>query len=107
MPCEASYFGIKGVSNWLSNQWGSFPDLIITDSFTVAQGDVVAVHWTAQGTSKGNFFMLPPTSKPIEYTGSSMYRIEEGKIAEIWETRNTLSIMRQLNPDIGGGQHSH
>lgn len=107
LPCEASYFGIKGVSNWLSSQWGSFPDLIITDYFTVAQGDIVAVHWTARGTSKGNFFMLPPTSKPIEYTGSSMYRIEEGKIAEIWETRNTLSIMRQLNPEIGQGQHNH
>ena len=51
--------------------------------------------------------MLPPTGKTIEYTGASMYRIEDGKIAEIWEARNTLGIMRQLNPDIGSSQHDH
>jgi len=107
MPCEASYFSTNGVGAWLSSQWKSFPDLSITDYFTLAQGDIVAVHWTAQGTSKDNFIMLPPTGKPIEYTGSSMYRIEEGKIVEIWETRNTLAIMKQLNPEIGSGQHSH
>jgi hypothetical protein len=35
-----------------------------------------------------------------------MYRIEGSKIAEIWETRNRLGIMRQLNPNIGSG-HAH
>jgi hypothetical protein len=36
-----------------------------------------------------------------------MYRIEGGKITEIWETCNTLGIMRQLNPELGGGHHDH
>jgi len=57
--------------------------------------------------SKGNFLMLPPTGDQVEYTGASMYRIESGKIVEIRETRNTLSIIRQLNPEIGGGHHGH
>ncbi|MHA2049925.1 MAG: ester cyclase [Promethearchaeota archaeon] len=107
MPCEANYYGIKGLSDWLGESWNSFPDLSILDYFTVAQGDIIAVHWTAQGTSQGNFMILPPTEKVVKYTGVSMYRIEEGKIAEIWETRNTLGIMRQLNPEIGGGHHHH
>jgi len=107
MPCEASYYGINGAGGWLGRQWKTFPDLTIAVDFTVAQGDIVAVHWTAQGTSKGRFLMLPPTGNPVEYTGVSMYRIEGGKIAEIWETRNTLGIMRQLNPEIGGGHHGH
>ena len=107
MPCEASFYGINGAGGWLGRQWKTFPDLTVADTFMVAQGDIVAVHWTAQGTSKGNFLMLPPTGNPVEYAGSSMYRIEDGRIAEIWEARNTLSIMRQLNPDIGGGHHGH
>jgi predicted ester cyclase len=107
MPCEASYYGITGISNWLKTQWKAFPDLTITDYFTVAQGDIVATHWTARGTSKGNFLMLPPSGKAVEYTGSSMYRIENGKIAEIWEARNTLAIMGQLNPNMKKGNHSH
>ena len=73
---------------------------------TLSQGDIVVTRWTASGKSVGNFLILPPTGKTIEYTGLSMYRIEEGKIAEIWETRNTMGIMQQLNPDMGSGQHS-
>ena len=107
MPCEASYYGIKGASNWLETQWKAFPDLTITDYFTVAQGDIVATHWKAHGTSKGNFLMLPPSGNIVQYTGSSMYRIENGQIAEIWETRNTLAIMGQLNPDMNKVSHSH
>jgi len=105
MPCEASYYGINGVGGWLSEQLKAFPDLTIIDDFSVAQGDIVAVRWTARGTSKGEFLMLPPTGKAVEYTGVSMYRIEDSKIAEIWETRNTIGIMRQLNPNIGGSHH--
>ncbi|MFX0198130.1 MAG: ester cyclase [Candidatus Hodarchaeota archaeon] len=106
MPCEASHYGINGMSDWLNKQWLTFPDLTIVNSFTVAHGDIVAVSWTARGTSHGTFLTLPQTGKTVEYTGVSMYRVEDGKIAEIWETRNTLGIMRQLNPDIGGSHHS-
>ena len=105
MPCEATYYGEDGVRQWLSEQWNAFPDLKPAIEFTVAQGDIVAVHWTARGTQGGRFMMLPPTGKPVQYTGASMYRIEEGRIAEIWETRNTLSILSQLSPDMGGGHH--
>jgi predicted ester cyclase len=107
MPCEASYYGITGVSNWLETQWTAFPDVTITNYFTVAQGDIVATHWTARGTSQGNFLMLPPSGNAVEYTGASMYRIEQGQITEIWETRNTLAIMRQLNPDMIKGDYNH
>jgi predicted ester cyclase len=107
MPCEASYYGIDGAGDWLGEGWRAFPDLTIADDAAVARGDIVAVRWTAQGTSKGKYLMLPPTGEAVVYTGVSMYRIEGGKIAEIWETRNTLGIMRQLNPEIGGGHHGH
>jgi predicted ester cyclase len=107
MPCEASYYGVNGAGGWLGEVWKAFPDLTIADDFTVAQGDIVAVRWTARGTSKGNFLMLPPTGQAVEYTGVSMYRLEDGKIADIWETRNTLGIMRQLNPKMGDGHPGH
>ena len=107
MPYEASYYGINGTSNWLETQWKAFPDLTITDYFTVAQGDIVATRWKARGTSKSNFLMLPPSGNTVEYAGSSMYRIESCQIAEIWETRNTLAIMGQLNPDMNKGNHGH
>jgi predicted ester cyclase len=51
--------------------------------------------------------MLPPSGNLVEFDGSSMYRVENGRIAEIWETRNTLAIMGQLNPEMRMGNHVH
>jgi predicted ester cyclase len=107
LPGEATYYGIEGASSWLREQWTAFPDLVITDRFTVACRDIVAVRWAARGTSRGNFMGVPATAKPVEFTGVSMYRIENGAIVEIWDTRNTLGILHQLNPDIGGHSHHH
>jgi len=106
MPCEASYYGINGLKTWLGEQWSSFPDLEITEYFTLARGDIVVARWKARGKSEGNFLILPPTGKTVEYTGVSMYRIEEDKIAEIWETRNTMGIMQQLNSEPRSHLHS-
>jgi predicted ester cyclase len=47
------------------------------------------------------------TGKSVEFTGVSLYRVEDERVAEIWDTRNTLSILHQLNPDLGPGGHQH
>ena len=107
MPCEGAFYGAGGAGDWLAEQWAGFEDLAITDHFSVTSSDIVAVRWTAQGTSTGHFMGLPPTGNAVYYTGVTMYRIENGALAEIWETRNTLAILHQLNPDIGGGGHHH
>lgn len=105
MPCEAGYYGMRGAGRWLLGQWEAFPDLAVDAIFEVAQGDIVAVRWQARGTSKGSFMMLPPTGQPVEFSGNSMYRIEAGHIAEIWEARDTLGLLRQLNSAVGLPPH--
>ena len=105
MPCEAGYYANTGVEQWLQEQWVAFPDLTIVDVFTVASGDIVAVRWLARGTSRGQFLGVAPTGRSLDYSGVSMYRSEDGRIAEIWETRNTLDVLHQLDPRIGGGHH--
>jgi steroid delta-isomerase-like uncharacterized protein len=107
MPCEATYYGPADVTRWLQEQWDAFEDLAIVDCATVTCHDIVAVRWTARGTSTGGYLGQPATGRPVEFTGVSMYRIENSQIAEIWDTRNTLGILHQLNPDIGAGGHHH
>jgi predicted ester cyclase len=107
MPCEAGFYGIDGTRTWLGDHWSAFPDLAIVDSFTIAEGDIVASRWTARGTSVGEFMGLPPTRAVIEFTGVTMYRIENEQIAEVWDTRNTLGILGTLNPELAGGHHHH
>ena len=50
--------------------------------------------------------MLPPMGGKVEYSGVSMFRVEDDKIAEIWDTRNTLGIMLKLNPDLAAGHRA-
>jgi steroid delta-isomerase-like uncharacterized protein len=107
MPGEATYHGPAGVSAWLAQQWSAFPDLTVTDHFAVACRDIVAVRWTVRGTSGGEYMGLPATGRTVEFTGVSMYRIEDGRIAEIWDTRNTLGILHQLSPDLAGHSQHH
>ena len=105
MPCEAGYYGKTGVEQWLGEQWSAFPDLAVVDDSSVASGDIVAVRWHARGTSQGHYLGVAPTGRSLDYAGLSMFRIEDGRIAETWETRNTLAILHQLDPRIGGGHH--
>ena len=39
---------------------------------------------------------LPPTGRPIAMTGIEIFRIEDGKIAELWAEANLLGLMQHL-----------
>ncbi len=48
----------------------------------IAEGDKVAVHWTVRGTHQADFLGIPPIRRQATWTGISIYRIENGKVAE-------------------------
>ena len=106
MPCESGFFGLDGVTRWLSATWAAFEDIAFQVEQIVAHGEIVAVRWSARGTSTGHFMGMPATGKPIGFTGVSMYRLEHGKIAEIWDARNTFGIIQQINPKVAEA-HTH
>ena len=107
MPCEAGFYGLAGAEAWLRAGWDAFADLTVTVLATVAGGDLVAVRWHAHGTSSGPFLGLPSTGQLVEYDGVSLYRVAASRIAEIWDTRNSLGILLQLNPDLASGHDHH
>jgi predicted ester cyclase len=39
---------------------------------------------------------MPPTDRKVSVTGTSIFRIEGGKIAEQWADWNLMSMMEQL-----------
>lgn len=72
------------------------PDLVMTVNDIVAEGDRVAVRWTATGTNTGEGKGLPATGKRVTATGMTFWRMKEGKIAEEWGVVDMLSVMKQL-----------
>jgi steroid delta-isomerase-like uncharacterized protein len=76
----------------------AFPDLRIQEDMAIAEGDLVAAHWTASGTHTGPAFAgLPAASgRRFEITGMSFYRVREGRIVEGWVNGDTLAMATQL-----------
>lgn len=73
-----------------------FPDLNFKIEDTIAERNEVVQHWSARGKHRGTFLSMPATNKTATVSGTSIYRIENGKIAEAWSDWNLLSLMEQL-----------
>ena len=77
-------------------QFESSSDLTFTENWMIAEGDKVAVCFTAKGTHDGAFQGIPPTGKHYELSGMTVWRFVDGKIAEEWVFSNDLDLYRQL-----------
>ena len=74
-----------------------FPDLQMTIEAMVAEGDTVAVRVVSEGTNLGPLNgVVPPTGRRFKARQSHWYRVEDGKLAELWATREDLPAMMQL-----------
>lgn len=73
-----------------------FPDIHVTIEDIVAEGDKVAVRNTWRGTHEGEFNGISATGRRIEITGTVIWRITNGMIAERWATIDTLGLLQQL-----------
>src|SRR5829696_1869299 len=73
-----------------------FPDVVSTIEDLIAEGDKVVARWRSRATHQGDYMGIAPTGNRIEFTGISVYRIEEGKIAQSWNIEDQLGLMRQI-----------
>jgi len=73
------------------------PDLEFRFDDVLGEGDQVVVRYTLSGTNTGpSFLTAEPTGEHWEGSGISIYRFEDGKIAEQWDTFDYLGVMQQL-----------
>jgi steroid delta-isomerase-like uncharacterized protein len=77
----------------------AFPDLEMVIEQQIAEGPWVATRVTYRGTHTGEFAGIPATGRRIEYAGTAMDRLENGKVVEMWHTVNMHLLMRQIAGD--------
>jgi steroid delta-isomerase-like uncharacterized protein len=99
--------GAENIKNHIQTCRNGFPDLMFTTDDTIAERDEVVHHWTATGTHKGQFLGMPATNKKATVTGTSIFRIEDGKIAEEWANWNLMSMMEQLGISMATAAQSN
>jgi steroid delta-isomerase-like uncharacterized protein len=75
----------------------AFPDLMMTVTLMVAEGDLVTAVWVFRGTHTGaGYDGLPPTGVKLELRGITVWRIVDGKIREEWTSFDPLQAARQF-----------
>ena len=80
--------------------YGSFPDYTHTIEDVIAKDDKVVIRCIYRGTHKGDFMDIPATGKTIEYSGSSIWQLRDGKIKEVWVVEDMLTFMQQLGMEL-------
>lgn len=74
----------------------AFPDIHYSVEDSLQVGDRAAVRWSATATHTGNLFGLPPTQKKVNMLGMTMFRVENGQVAELWDVWDESGLMKQL-----------
>ena len=74
----------------------AFPDLRITASEMIAEGDKVTVRGTMSGTHKGEFMGIPATNQGFNIQVIDILEIHEGKATAHWGLTDQAAMMEQL-----------
>jgi steroid delta-isomerase-like uncharacterized protein len=74
----------------------AFPDLHMTVEDVIADGNKAVVRWVSRGTNTGSLMGLPATGKQVEVSGTTVYRLSGGKIAESWALWDHMGMMQQM-----------
>ena len=102
--CTAYYSGDTLGREWLRNSCKTFPhsfsnSMHIIDDL-IAEKDKVIARLTIKATHTGPFMGASPTGKAVDYNAFTIYRIEDGKIQEIWVDHNAVyGLMKQLDKE--------
>jgi predicted ester cyclase len=79
----------------------ALPDLKLTIDDTIAEGNKIAIRWTARATHKGEFAhphlgKVKGSGRPMAVTGITILQVDDGKITEAWGETGELAALEQL-----------
>jgi steroid delta-isomerase-like uncharacterized protein len=95
-PNQPEVRDLQGLKQFAHAIWTAYPDFNGRIDRVIGEGDLVAKQYTANGTHKGEFAGLPPSGNKVSFTGVTIYRFENGKIAESWWNYDVMSVMQQI-----------
>ena len=98
--------GLEEYRQFVSMLLRVFPDFHETVEDIIAEGDRVWFRFSATATHLGEFrgrlpgvgtrVRVAPTGNKIRAEGVIIYRLEDGKIAEIWEISDIMQLYKGL-----------
>jgi steroid delta-isomerase-like uncharacterized protein len=74
----------------------AFPDLRHTIEDLIAEGDRVVLRARDRATHLGAYRNIPATGRSVEFETIAIYRLANGKIAEVWQQMDQEALKKQL-----------
>lgn len=74
----------------------AFPDYTWSLQHLLIDGPWVAAHFIDTGTHQDSFLDVPATGRTVSAQEFAFYRVEAGKIAEVWVAADNLYLVSQL-----------
>jgi len=95
--------GPGGYKAFLASMGAAIPDLHYPRWTLIAEGDLVAIHLLVEGTFTNALMGIPPNGKKVSAWNINIWRFADGKLAEWWQSMDTLGFMQQLGaiPPMG------
>lgn len=88
--------GADGLKEMVEGYRNALSGLRVTIDQQFTEGDYVATRYTIRGTHHGDLMGTPPTGKAVAFTGITISRCEDGRIAEEWEITDTIGLLGQI-----------
>jgi steroid delta-isomerase-like uncharacterized protein len=94
--------GPEGWRQLVAMYLNAFPDLILHIDDIIAEGDKVALRFTAKGTHRGELAGVSATGRPVTVPCITVMRLANGKIIEEYEVFDNLGMFQSIGrmPDV-------
>jgi len=94
--CGGTKMGLKLFKEMENSYKQAFPDKKAKIDEIFVLEDRVVVRWTVSATHSGELKGSPASDNKIQVGGISIYRFENGKIAEVWQNWDRLGLLEQI-----------
>lgn len=96
-------YGPDGFKQFATTYHNAFPEAHFTVEDAIAEGDTVALRWSARAVHKGELLGIAPTGKEVTVTGITISLISDGKSVESWGEFDALGMLQQIGviPKMG------
>lgn len=97
---------LEQFKSFLKQDIATCPDSRQEINMILAEGNLVAMHATYLGTQTGPMGPFPPSGKKLELPIIAIFRLQDGRVAEIWVEWDNLNALNQLGhfPPEGKGE---
>jgi steroid delta-isomerase-like uncharacterized protein len=94
--------GREAVRAMFDAYYQAFPDLLLTPSDIIVDGDRVGLFWTARGTHQGSILQIPASGRSVSAQGANRLVLRDGLVCQtstIWDVAGMLRGIGLL-PDL-------